>query len=131
LALSEPVKAQIAHLHGAILAELGHTKRTGLGASFAAVTFVTVNDHDAILCPLGDGFGWARIHAAWFATVHARVGDGPIAQVGILAGPHAGDSAPCDSQFEVIVRLARDFTGVTLDTAIQIQVESKLFSHSL
>jgi hypothetical protein len=131
LALDEPIKAQIAHLHGAILAELGYTKRTGLGAGSTTGTRISVNDHDTILCPLGDGSTWASLHAARLATVHARVRDGPIAQVGILAGPHAGDSAPCDSQFEVIVRLARNFTGVTLNATIQVEVEPKLFSHSL
>jgi hypothetical protein len=130
-ALRETVDAQIAFLHDAILAELGCTIRTGLGAGFTTVTFVSVDDHDAILCSLGDGPGWAGIRAARFAAVHARERDGAMDQVGIVSGPHSDDVAPGDSQFDVVVRLARQFTGMTLDATIYVEVESKLFSHPL
>jgi hypothetical protein len=130
-ALGKPVDAQITFLHDAILAELGRTKGTGLGAGATTDTFVSINDHDAILRSLGDGFGGARIHAARFATVHTRERDGSIDQVGILAGPHADDLAPLNSQFDFVVRFARHFTGVTLDTTIQVKVKPNLFSHSL
>lgn len=130
-ALGEPLDAQITFLHDAILVELGHTKGTGLGAGFTTDTFIVVNDHDAILWSLDKGFGWASIHTARFATVHARVRDGSMDQVGIVASPHTDDLAPFGAQFDVVVRLARNFTGVTLNATIQIEVESKLFSHSL
>ena len=116
----EPVDAQIAFLHNAILAELGHTKGTGLGAGVTTDTFVSIDDHDTILRSLGDGFGRARIHAARFATVHTRERDGSIDQVWLLADPHTDDLAPLDAQFDSVVCLARNFTGVTLDTAIQV-----------
>ena len=65
----EPVDAQITFLHDTILAGLGQTKGTSLGAGFTTATFVSINDHDAILCSLGAGFGWTRIRAARFAIV--------------------------------------------------------------
>jgi hypothetical protein len=132
-ALGEPVDAQITFLHEAILAELGRTKGTSLGAGVTTETdtFVSIDDHDAILRSLGDGLGGARLHAARLATVHTRERDGSMDQVGIVAGPHTDDLAPLDAQFDVVVRLARNFTGVTLDTAIQVEVKSILLSHSL
>jgi hypothetical protein len=83
-------------------------------------TFFSVNDHDAILCSLGDSFGWARIHAARLATVHTRERDGSMDQVGVVTGPHTDDLAPRNSQFDVVVRLARNLTGVTLNATIHV-----------
>jgi hypothetical protein len=130
-ALRKAVDAQITLLHDAILAELGYTKGTGLGAGFTTVTPVSVYDHDAILWSLGNGISWARIHAARFATVHTRKSDGSMDQAGVATGPHADDSTPRDSQFDILVRLARNFTGVTLNATIYVEVESKLLSHPL
>jgi hypothetical protein len=130
-ALDEPVDAQITFLHDTILAELGHAKGTRLGAGPTTDTFVSIDDHDAILRSLGDGFGGARIHAARAATMHTRERDGSVDQIRILTNPHADDPAPLDAQFNLVVRLARDLTGVTLDTAIQVDVKPKLLAHSL
>ena len=52
-------------------------------------------------------------------------------QVGIVTGPQPDNWAPRDARFDVVVRLTRNFTGVTLNATIQVEVESKLFSHSL
>jgi hypothetical protein len=52
-------------------------------------------------------------------------------QVGVVTGPHTDDLAPFDAQFDVVVRLARNLTSVTLNATIQVEVESKLFSHPL
>jgi hypothetical protein len=52
-------------------------------------------------------------------------------RIGIVTGPHADDLAPLDAQFHVVVRLARNFTGVTLDAAIEVEIESNLYPHSL
>jgi hypothetical protein len=86
-ALGEPVNAQITFLHNVILVELDCAIGTSLSTGFTTGTLLPVNNHDAILRSLSDGSGWASLHAARLATVHARERDGSTDQVGIVTGP--------------------------------------------
>ena len=52
-------------------------------------------------------------------------------QVGVVTSPQPNDLAPCDTHFDIVMRLARDLASVTLNAAIYVEVESKLFSHRL
>ena len=75
-AFIQTVDAQIALLHLAVAAVLGHPERAGRKTGFTADAFIRIHTHDAVGGPFADGAGRTHGHTGRFTAVHATKRNG-------------------------------------------------------